>query len=120
MGEKQKIIKNHCAIIDKNKACLDYRCDDNTHKFDNNIKIKYHFKSWFDSKECHVKPEHCYLPKKEIFSWSGHKKGTQKILWFPKTAHLLASAGLDGKIKIWNVFNDQKCVHTYLNHDRGI
>jgi WD40 repeat protein len=29
-------------------------------------------------------------------------------------------AGLDGKVKIWDVFGDKKCLRTYLGHSKGV
>ena len=45
-------------------------------------------------------PEKCFLPKKQIHTWSGHSKGVAAIRWFPQTAHLLLSCSMDCKIKV--------------------
>lgn len=45
-------------------------------------------------------PEKCFLPKKLIHTWSGHSKGVAAIRWYPHTAHLMLSAGMDTKIKV--------------------
>jgi pre-mRNA-processing factor 17 len=77
-------------------------------------------RSWLEPNELGSTPNQFYLPKKLIHCWSGHEKGVQKILWFPNSAHLLLSAGLDNKIKIWDVHNQRHCICTYNGHNRGI
>lgn len=45
-------------------------------------------------------PSKCFIPKNLIFSYQGHTKGVAAIRWFPQTAHLFLSAGMDGKVKV--------------------
>lgn len=65
-------------------------------------------------------PTKCFIPKKQIHVWEGHHKGVAAIRWFPKTAHLLLSCSMDGKVKIWEVYKDRRCVRTYNGHRQAV
>jgi pre-mRNA-processing factor 17 len=61
----------------------------------------------------------CFVPKKCVHRFTGHNKGVHRIRLFPRTGHLLLSAGLDGKCKVWSVVD--KCVmRTYVGHTAGV
>jgi pre-mRNA-processing factor 17 len=50
--------------------------------------------------ESDAPPERCYLPKKQLHQWMAHKDGVGAIRWFPKSAHLLLSGGMDNTVKV--------------------
>uniref|UniRef100_A0A7S1XL46 Pre-mRNA-processing factor 17 n=1 Tax=Phaeomonas parva TaxID=124430 RepID=A0A7S1XL46_9STRA len=60
-----------------------------------------------------------YLPKRCIQTWSGHNK-VNRVKWAPRYGHLLLSAGMDGKAKIWDAYKDKKCMRSYEGHSLGV
>ena len=70
----------------------------------------------------HIKPadHHCFLPKKLIHTWTGHTKGVNTIRYFPEYGHLLLSASMDTKVKLWDVYNKMQCIRTFMGHSKGV
>ncbi|XP_045765768.1 pre-mRNA-processing factor 17 [Maniola jurtina] len=65
-------------------------------------------------------PDKCFLPKAHIFTWKGHTKGVAAVRWYPGTAHLMLSAGMDCRVKIWEVYGSRRCVRTYFGHRQAV
>ena len=65
-------------------------------------------------------PEHCFLPRRICHTWSGHSKGVAAIRFFPRTAHLLLSAGLDGRVILWETQGRRRRVRTYMGHTAAV
>ncbi|PNF34865.1 Pre-mRNA-processing factor 17 [Cryptotermes secundus] len=65
-------------------------------------------------------PERCFLPKSHIHTWQGHTKGISTVRWFPKTAHLLLSCSMDCRVKLWEVYNERRCIRTYYGHQQAV
>lgn len=65
--------------------------------------------------------QECFIPKRCIHTWEGHKKGVSAIRFLPKSAHILLSAGMDNKLKVMNnPGNRGKHILTiYLHLDLG-
>ena len=82
----------------------------------------YQGRSWLHPpSELRADEEHeCFIPKKWVHTWSGHTKGVAAIRWFPGTGHMLLSAGMDSKVKIWDVHGSKKCMRTYTGHAAAV
>jgi pre-mRNA-processing factor 17 len=61
----------------------------------------------------------CKIPLKCVHRFTGHNNGVHRIRLFPVTGHLLLSAGLDGKCKIWSVAEKQ-VMRTYIGHTAAV
>ena len=83
----------------------------------------YQGRSWLHPPAEYTRGEEeheCFIPKKWVHTWSGHTKGVAAIRWLPRTAHMLLSAGMDTKVKIWDVHGSKKCMRTYMGHSAAV
>lgn len=65
-------------------------------------------------------PDKCFIPKRCIHTFSGHTKSVTAIRWFPVSAHLFLSCAMDHKIKLWEVYNERRCILTYMGHRQAV
>ncbi|VEU20023.1 DEKNAAC100171 [Brettanomyces naardenensis] len=62
----------------------------------------------------------CYVPKKRIHVFSGHRGGVQAIQFLPRTGHLLLSCGNDNSIKIWDTYRGKHLARGYYGHTKPV
>ena len=62
----------------------------------------------------------CFLPKRIVHTWKGHKMGVQTVRLMPGTGHLMLSASMDSTIKIWDCLTDRECRMTYTGHSQAV
>jgi pre-mRNA-processing factor 17 len=75
-----------------------------TSKFHGGAEVDELGRSWMAAPRGGRKgpPDSCALPRRCVATWAAHGKGTSVVRFFPGTGHLLLSAGLDGKAKVWD------------------
>jgi pre-mRNA-processing factor 17 len=65
-------------------------------------------------------PERCYIPDKCIHTWEAHQKGVSAVVFFPVSGHLILTAGMDGKVKLWEYYGKRRLVRTYAGHSQAV
>ena len=69
------------------------------------------------SRVAQCKGKACSVPTSMVHQYTGHTKGVSAIEFFPRTGHLLVSAGLDTKVKLWQTQGDYECLATLSGHE---
>lgn len=60
------------------------------------------------------------IPKRMIAHWTGHTAGVNAARFFPGSGHIVLSAGLDGKVKLWSVYGKRDVLRTVSGHSKGV
>ncbi|KAK9453466.1 WD40-repeat-containing domain protein [Dipodascopsis uninucleata] len=62
----------------------------------------------------------CYIPKRRVHTWAGHKNGVSALRFFPRHGHLLLSSGMDSKVKLWDCYHDRELLRSYSGHSKAV
>ena len=85
--------------------------------------VDYQGRSW-NTAPSSLKPDggahECYIPKRCARKLTGHTKGVQALEFIPETGHLLLSASMDGKCKIWDMQSDYHVRRTFMGHSEAV
>ncbi|CAF3251810.1 unnamed protein product [Rotaria socialis] len=65
-------------------------------------------------------PQRCFIPKQCIHIYKGHTKAVQKIHYFPVSAHLFLTCSMDCKVKLWEFYNERRCIRTFSGHSQAV
>ena len=96
-----------------------------THAFHGEALRDYQGRSWTRPNLGELRPKvdddhDCFIPKRCVHKFTGHGKGVQCIKLHPTYGHLMLSASMDGSAKIWDVYNDRRCLMTYAGHAEAV
>ncbi|CAG8446843.1 5265_t:CDS:2 [Ambispora gerdemannii] len=60
------------------------------------------------------------IPKRQLFTLSKeHIKGVNAVKWCGEFGQVLASASMDGTVRIWDVFRSKECIRV-ISHDGAV
>ncbi|QRV83403.1 pre-mRNA-processing factor 17 [Ceratobasidium sp. AG-Ba] len=62
----------------------------------------------------------CFVPKECVHTWTGHTGAVSAVRLFPRTGHLLLSASMDTKVKLWDVYGQGNCLRTFMGHGKAV
>jgi len=65
-------------------------------------------------------PHKTFLPKKVVHTWKAHPKGVNAVRLFPKFGHIMLSAGMDGCIKLWDMYDKKNLLRTFNGHTKSV
>jgi WD40 repeat protein len=64
--------------------------------------------------------QRCRVPRKAVHTWRGHVGAVSTVRLFPRSGHLMLSAGVDGKVKVWDVYEKRAVRRTYAGHTKAL
>ncbi|KAG0181549.1 hypothetical protein DFQ28_010177 [Apophysomyces sp. BC1034] len=64
--------------------------------------------------------QNCFIPKRCIHTWDAHPQGVSAVRLLPKSGHLVLSAGMDNKLKIFDFYHNRSLLRTIMGHTKAI